>query len=153
MLPSVDDYKQLYAIETLENILAFCQPLDITELVLKNGPESVYCQLDGQLTHVAITPVTHVVEPTSAGDSFNGVYLGARLTGLDISSSKNLTSATAGIVIQHPGAIAPADAFDSMHTFLLKSSVVCLDGATLLLRHQGGFFAYLYTFHAISYST
>lgn len=116
MMPGVDDFKQLYNIETLEDILAFCQPFNITELVLKNGPESVYCQLDGKLTHVAITPVTNVVDTTSAGDSFNGVYLGARLAGQDIESSVNLASAAAGIVIQHPGAIAPADAFDSLNS-------------------------------------
>lgn len=118
MMPGVDDFKQLYAIETLDDILAFCQPFDITELVLKNGPESVYCQLDGKLTHVAITPVTNVVDTTSAGDSFNGVYLGARLAGKDITSSVNLASSAAGIVIQHPGAIAPVGAFDSLHTSL-----------------------------------
>jgi 2-dehydro-3-deoxygluconokinase len=121
MMPGVDDFKQLYAIETLEDILAFCQPFDIAELVLKNGPESVYCQLDGQLTHVAITPVTNVVDTTSAGDSFNGVYLGARLAGHDITSSVNLASTAAGIVIQHPGAIAPADAFGPIKRLLNKN--------------------------------
>tara|TARA_R110000868_G_scaffold325692_1_gene586545 strand:- start:137 stop:1060 length:924 start_codon:yes stop_codon:yes gene_type:complete len=115
MMPGVDDFKQLYAIETLDDILAFCQPFEITELVLKNGPESVYCQLNGQLTHVAVTPVTNVVDTTSAGDSFNGVYLGARLAGKDITSSVNLAAASAAIVIQHPGAIAPTDAFDGIH--------------------------------------
>lgn len=114
MMPGVDDFKQLYAIETLDDILAFCQPFEITELVLKNGPESVYCQLNGQLTHVAVTPVSNVVDTTSAGDSFNGVYLGARLAGQDITSSVNLAAASAAIVIQHPGAIAPADAFDGI---------------------------------------
>jgi 2-dehydro-3-deoxygluconokinase len=118
MLPGVDDFKQLYGIETLDDILAFCQPFGIAELVLKNGPESVYCQLDGQITHVAITPVTNVVDTTSAGDSFNGVYLGARLAGQDITSSVNIAATSAGIVIQHPGAIAPVDAFDSIRSLL-----------------------------------
>lgn len=121
MMPGVDDFKQLYKIETLDDILAFCQPFDISELVLKNGAESVYCQLDGELTHVAITPVTKVVDTTSAGDSFNGVYLGARLAGKDVTSSVHLAAAAAGIVIQHPGAIAPVDAFDSIKTLLSES--------------------------------
>lgn len=111
MLPGVDDFKQLYDIESLDDILAFCQPHDIAEMVLKNGPESVYCQLDGKLTHVAITPVTNVVDTTSAGDSFNGAYLGARLSGLDMTASVKLGSSAAGLVIQYPGAIAPADKF------------------------------------------
>ncbi|MEP1446253.1 MAG: sugar kinase [Paraglaciecola sp.] len=116
MLPGVDDFKQLYNIETLEDILAFCKPYAINELVLKNGPESVYCQLDGQLTHVAITPVSNVVDTTSAGDSFNGVYLGSRLAGGDVTSSVELAAASAAIVIQHPGAIAPSNAFDKIHS-------------------------------------
>jgi len=120
MMPGVDDFKQLYDIETLEDILVFCQPFEIAELVLKNGPQSVYCQLHGQLTHVPITPVTHVVDTTSAGDSFNGVYLGARLAGLNITSSVELAAASAAIVIQHPGAIAPIDAFDNIHTVLVQ---------------------------------
>lgn len=121
MLPGVDDFKQLYAIESLDDILTFCQPFNIEELVLKNGPESVYCQLHGQLTHVAITPVTNVVDTTSAGDSFNGVYLGARLAGKDVTTSINLAASAAGIVIQHPGAIAPKDAFNSIHALLANT--------------------------------
>ena len=120
MLPGVDDFKQLYAIESLDDILTFCQPFNIEELVLKNGPESVYCQLHGQLTHVAITPVINVVDTTSAGDSFNGVYLGARLAGKDVTTSINLAASAAGIVIQYPGAIAPADAIGSLHSILTK---------------------------------
>jgi 2-dehydro-3-deoxygluconokinase len=121
MMPGVDDFSQLYGIETLDDILAFCRPYNIEELVLKNGPKSVYCQLDGELTHVSITPVTNVVDTTSAGDSFNGVYLGARLAGQDLASSVKLAAAAAGIVIQHPGAIAPAGAFDSIHKSLAKT--------------------------------
>jgi 2-dehydro-3-deoxygluconokinase len=121
MLPGVDDFKQLYDIETLEDILAFCHPFDIAELVVKNGPQSVYCQLDGQLTHVDITPVSNVVDTTSAGDSFNGVYLGARLAGKNTTSSVNVAAAAAAIVIQHPGAIAPANAFSSIQTFLANT--------------------------------
>ncbi|WP_339720975.1 sugar kinase [uncultured Paraglaciecola sp.] len=121
MLPGVDDFKQLYNIETLEDILAFCKPFDITELVLKNGPESVYCQLADELTHVAITPVTNVVDTTSAGDSFNGVYLGARLAGHDVTASVELAAASAAIVIQHPGAIAPSNAFDTIHSALVQN--------------------------------
>lgn len=121
MLPGVDDFKQLYDIESLEDILAFCEPFDINELVLKNGPESVYCQLEGQLTHVAITPVTNVVDTTSAGDSFNGAYLGARLEGHEVTAAVELAAASAAIVIQHPGAIAPADSFDSIRAGLAKN--------------------------------
>ena len=111
VMPGVEDFKLLYDIDTLDEILAFCLPFDIDELVIKNGPESVYCQVKGELTHVVITPVAYVVDTTSAGDSFNGVYLSARLAGKDVTSSVKIASAAAGIVIQHPGAIAPVEAF------------------------------------------
>nr|WP_261348255.1 carbohydrate kinase family protein [Alteromonas oceanisediminis] len=61
-------------------------------------------------THTVI-PAKNVVDTTSAGDAFNGVYLGARLEGRTIADSVQLASAAASIVIQHPGAIIPVDVF------------------------------------------
>ncbi|MEC8230845.1 MAG: PfkB family carbohydrate kinase, partial [Pseudomonadota bacterium] len=46
-------------------------------------------------------------DTTSAGDAFNGVYLGSRLNDLTISRSVELAAKAAGTVIQHRGAIIP----------------------------------------------
>ena len=55
--------------------------------------------------------VENVVDTTSAGDSFNGVYLGARLEGHSVVDSIALASKAAGFVIQHKGAIVDKTAY------------------------------------------
>ncbi|GAA0854707.1 sugar kinase [Aliiglaciecola litoralis] len=110
-LPGVEDLTVLYGIDSAQQVIDFCQSFGIAEIVVKNGPESVITFVQGQLTAHHITPVTNVVDTTSAGDAFNGVYLGARLSGRSISDAVQLAATAAGTVIQHPGAIAPRDEF------------------------------------------
>lgn len=111
-LPGVEDFSALYGIESAEGIIEFCQPYNIDELVIKNGPESVITVEQGQQLIHKIIPVTKVIDTTSAGDAFNGAYLGARLNGQVINDSVKMAAKAAGIVIQHPGAIAPKTAFE-----------------------------------------
>ncbi|MCQ8879942.1 sugar kinase [Pseudoalteromonas shioyasakiensis] len=111
VLPGVEDFEMLYGLNTVQAVIDFCKPYDIHEVVVKNGPKSVVTMIgEEQLSH-NITPVTHVVDTTSAGDAFNGVYLGARLSGRAIDDAVNLAAKAAGTVIQQPGAIAPKDIF------------------------------------------
>ena len=85
---------------------------DVSEVVVKNGPQSVLTFAANSSVSHAITPVSNVVDTTSAGDAFNGVYLGARLSEKSISDSVRLASVAASTVIQHRGAIAPSKAFN-----------------------------------------
>lgn len=110
-LPGVEDLTVLFGVKTAEDVLTFCRQYAITEVVVKNGPESVITSLNGEKEHHPIVPVTTVVDTTSAGDAFNGVYLGARLTDHSIADAVQLAAKAAGTVIQHPGAIAPKEAF------------------------------------------
>lgn len=110
-LPGVEDFKELYGINSAQGVVEFCQPFQLEELIVKNGPESVVSYSQGALLSHDIVPVTNVVDTTSAGDAFNGVYLGSRLIGQPISESIQLAATAAGTVIQHPGAIAPKQAF------------------------------------------
>lgn len=112
-LPGVEDLQVLYAVNTVEEVLTYLSDYAIGEIVVKNGPESVLTLNDGQLASHAITPVQQVVDTTSAGDAFNGVYLGARLSGRSASESVQLGAKAAAIVIQQPGAITPKDLFVS----------------------------------------
>jgi 2-dehydro-3-deoxygluconokinase len=121
VLPGVDDFKQLYELQELNDILTFCQPFDIEELVIKDGASSVHCQTANKLLHFPVKKVSKVVDTTSAGDSFNGVYLGARLAGHDIEQAVTLASGAAGIVIQYSGAIIPADVFKNHMQECLQS--------------------------------
>jgi 2-dehydro-3-deoxygluconokinase len=121
VLPGVDDFNQLYGIHSVEDIIAFCQPYAINELVVKSGKNSIHYVINDQQQHFSITPVKNVIDTTSAGDSFNGVYLGARLTGVDISAAIKLASQAAGFVIQHKGAIAPKIEF---HQFIERQKLM-----------------------------
>lgn len=110
-LPGVDDFEQLFGMTSVAEVYTYCQPFHVNELVIKNGEQSILVVVDGVSTEFAITPVANVVDTTSAGDSFNGVYLGARIEGYEISDAIALASKAAGFVIQHRGAITPAQEF------------------------------------------
>ncbi|BDX05450.1 sugar kinase [Planctobacterium marinum] len=111
VLPGLEDLSELYGFDSTAQVLRFCQDYDIAEIIIKNGPESVVSWCDGRHGEHQVTPVEQVIDTTSAGDAFNGVYLGARLSGITLDSAVQLAAVAAGTVIQHPGAIAPKNAF------------------------------------------
>ena len=110
-LPGVEDLTTLYDVHSVEAVVEYLKPYQIEEIVVKNGPESVVTKEGDTLQSHTIVPVKNVVDTTSAGDAFNGVYLGARLSNKSISSAVQLAAKAAGTVIQQPGAIAPKDIF------------------------------------------
>ncbi len=110
-LPGVDDFVELYGLNTTEQVYQFCQQYNLKELIIKNGPAQLFISVNGHNQTIDITPVENVVDTTSAGDSFNGVYLGARMQGIAVEQAIELASRAAGFVIQHKGAIVPAEIF------------------------------------------
>lgn len=110
-LPGVDDFQQLYDLSTSEEVYEFCKPYQFEELIIKNGEAGIFCYTPDESFKFDITPVKNVVDTTSAGDSFNGVYLGARTKNLTISEAIGLASKAAGFVIQHKGAIVEREAY------------------------------------------
>lgn len=110
-LPGVEDFTELYNLHNAEDVIAFCAPFNVPEIIVKNGAASVVSHCDNEIVDHTIIPVTHVVDTTSAGDAFNGVYLGARLNQQSVADAIGLAAQAAGVVIQQPGAIAPADVF------------------------------------------
>lgn len=120
-LPGVDDFEQLFGMITVDEVLNYCQPFGINELIIKNGEQGILVAVDGEISTFVVTPIDNVVDTTSAGDSFNGVYLGARTQGYSINDSIILASKAAGFVIQHRGAIAPVDEFNTFITAQIAS--------------------------------
>jgi 2-dehydro-3-deoxygluconokinase len=59
-----------------------------------------------------------VVETTAAGDSFAGAYLAMRLMGMPPATAARAANRLAAVVIQHPGAIIPANAMPTPQTLL-----------------------------------
>lgn len=98
---------ELYGLASSDDVMKLCQSHGVDEVVIKNGPSSVLTSLGGKYEEHTITPVSNVVDTTSAGDAFNGVYLGGRLQNLPISHCVSMAAKAAGTVIQHRGAIIP----------------------------------------------
>jgi len=111
VLPGVDDFEQLYGLSTAQQVADFFEAYTFDELVIKNGEKGIVCIHDNVTSHIDIAPVQHVVDTTSAGDSFNGVYLGARATGMNCVDAISLASISAAQVIQHRGSIVEKDIF------------------------------------------
>lgn len=107
VLVGVEDIAELFDIENASDALLLCESFGVNEIVIKNGPSSVLTFFDGKCLEHTITPVANVVDTTSAGDAFNGVYLGSRLNNASISRSVENAARAAGTVIQHRGAIIP----------------------------------------------
>ena len=88
----------------------------VREVAVKNG-EAAAVASDGSMVYqIASQPVKAVVDTTAAGDAFNGGYLAARIAGFDIERAVRAGHRLAGAVVQHRGAIIPADATPSLET-------------------------------------
>lgn len=82
------------------------------EVIVKNGGEPALIVTSKGSWRVAAQQGAKVVDATGAGDSFNGGYLAARLSGIDPEAAAKAGHATAAIVIGHHGAIVPKDALN-----------------------------------------
>lgn len=111
LMPGLDDFKSLYSMNTVEECLAFCEQFAFSELVLKQGEKSVHVINGDGHKEFEIVKSDKVVDTTSAGDAFNGIYLGSRLQGLSPQTSTKLANYAASKVIETPGAIMPATLF------------------------------------------
>lgn len=110
IMPSVEDLETLYPISSPDEMLAFLASYQSQLIVIKDGPNNVLIQTSQIKEAYPINKVTNVVDTTSAGDSFNGAFLGALLSNKSINDAINIAAKTAGIVIQYPGAIIPKHA-------------------------------------------
>lgn len=85
--------------------------LPVPEVVIKRGAAPTLVRLSGQApAEVATEPVPRVVDTTAAGDSFAGAYLAARLSGAGAAAAAAAGNRLAARVVQHRGALLPAEA-------------------------------------------
>jgi len=102
-LPSVDDEEALTS-EDADQVAKRFLHMNRTG-ALKRGASGPLCLKTGQAR--AFEPATSVVDTTAAGDSFNGGYLGALLTGAEQADALHAGHDLASEVIGHKGAILP----------------------------------------------
>jgi 2-dehydro-3-deoxygluconokinase len=108
-LPSVDDEMALFGdrdeAQVIARLAATCPGIG----ALKRGAQGPLA-LGEAVPLQSFAPVELVVDTTAAGDSFNGGFLGALLSGEPLARALQKGHAFASAVIQHRGAIIPQEA-------------------------------------------
>jgi 2-dehydro-3-deoxygluconokinase len=113
-LPTYDDEAVLWGDPSPEATIARMQAFGISEIVVKNGPNSALVCSGGQTENVPVPEVVVPVDTTAAGDSFNAGYLAARLSGENPVSAVNAAHRLAAEKVRHRGAIMPRNGM-AMH--------------------------------------
>ncbi|MDZ5696784.1 sugar kinase [Chelativorans sp. M5D2P16] len=106
-LPTFSDEQQLYGDADPRETTARLARAGVRECVVKNGSEPTVLAAGGEMATISACRVTHPVDTTGAGDSFNGAYLAARLAGDAPQGAVRRAHRVAAAVIQVHGALAP----------------------------------------------
>ena len=102
-LPSIDDEMDVFGETEAQVVQRFLTQAKSGALKRgARGPLSL-----GELVDTQYEPVTEVLDTTAAGDSFNGGYLGALLSGKGQAAALQAGHAMAARVVQYRGAIIP----------------------------------------------
>lgn len=109
VLPTFGDEQALFGDADPHATAARYAGLGATEIVVKNGGMPALLREGDAETEVPAIRAGHVVDATGAGDSFNGAYLAARLTGSRGYEAAVAAHRIAAICIGHHGALAPRD--------------------------------------------
>ncbi|NNE54081.1 MAG: sugar kinase [Sulfitobacter sp.] len=102
-LPSIDDEMALFNETETEVTARFAKRAGAGALKRgERGPISL-----GEVVHQSYPTAPKVIDTTAAGDSFNGGYLGALLSGASQAEALMAGHQLASAVVQHRGAIIP----------------------------------------------
>jgi 2-dehydro-3-deoxygluconokinase len=113
-LPTYDDEAVLWGDPSPEATIERMQAFGISEIVVKNGPNSALVSSGGQTEQVPVPEVVVPVDTKAAGDSFNAGYLAARLSGDNPVKAVTAAHRLAAEKVRHRGAIMPRNAM-AMH--------------------------------------
>ncbi|QFG25101.1 sugar kinase [Actinomadura sp. WMMB 499] len=106
-LPTFDDERAVFGDRTPADTVRRLRAAGCTEIAVKLGPRgSLIADADTTVPIPART-VPNVVDTTAAGDSYNGAYLAARLTGATRAEAAESATTLAARVITHQGALLP----------------------------------------------
>ncbi len=103
-LPSIDDEMALFGDQNQQAVLDRLRGYGLKNGALKNGALGPVA-IDPEIEAPPLAPATQIVDTTAAGDSFNGAYLAAHLSGQSPQQAMAAGHACALKVIAHRGAI------------------------------------------------
>ena len=109
VLPTFPDEQVLFGDTSPEAVAERYMSAGAEEVVVKNGAEPAFVASRESKGWVAPKPGAKSVDPTGAGDSFNGAYLSARVAGASPLEAAEKAHATAATVIGYKGALVPHD--------------------------------------------
>lgn len=109
VMPTSEDDDRLFGASTPVEHAARWQSWGTTNVVVKNGPDGAWvCESDQEPAHVPVAREIQPIDTTGAGDSFNAAFLAALMNGESAVASARRGNRLAGEVIQHRGALIPA---------------------------------------------
>jgi 2-dehydro-3-deoxygluconokinase len=109
VMPSLEDETTHFGDTSLDETIARYQGLGVESIVVKDGAEGATLVFDGIRSHVPSARAATIVDTTSAGDSFNGSFLARLAAGAAPEDAARFAADVAAAVIQHHGALVPAD--------------------------------------------
>ncbi|WP_320198432.1 sugar kinase [Agrobacterium sp. rho-13.3] len=109
VMPSFDDEADNFGDANIEATIARYRALGVANVVVKDGAKGVTLDFEGARSHAPAVQAVHVVDTTSAGDSFNGAFLSRLVTGSTPQEAAIFAAEAAAIVIGHHGALINPD--------------------------------------------
>jgi 2-dehydro-3-deoxygluconokinase len=106
-LPSIDDEMALYGLDSEDAVIARFAARDWDGIAIKRGVRGPISPLLQPDDLPDFPPAARVIDTTAAGDSFNGGYLAAFLTGAAEAERLAAGHRMAATVVAAPGAIIP----------------------------------------------
>lgn len=106
-LLTLDDEALLFGCNTAEAVLERLAPLNIPEIVIKQGKDACIIASLGDKVSVNAQRIDTPIDTTAAGDSFGAGYLASRMAGGDVCMAAQAGHRLAAAVIQFEGAIVP----------------------------------------------
>ncbi|MBC2884988.1 sugar kinase [Ochrobactrum sp. CM-21-5] len=107
-LPTFPDEQALFGDKSAQACAERLIGLGVKEIVVKDGTEPALVIANGEQVRVP-SVAANAIDTTGAGDSFNGGYLAARLSGLSPVEAAHKAHAVAARVVEIRGALAPME--------------------------------------------